>query len=69
MKSTITGASGQDLLVGRAVSWCAVPGAMCCSSICTAAWPSACWIELALQDYRNENDLYRAASQVSWEVV
>ena len=65
---TITGASGQDLLVGRG-------GVMV-----RGAWRDVLQlnlhsrraqrvlIELALQDYRNENDLYRAASQVSWEV-
>ncbi len=41
---------------------------MCCSSICTAAWPSACWLSWRCSDYRNENDLYRAASEVAWEI-
>ena len=64
----ITGLTGNDLLVGRG------------GVLLRSSWRQALQlnlhsrlaqrvlIELALQDYRNENDLYRAASQVSWEV-
>ena len=65
---TITGASGQDLLVGRGGvmvrgAWRDVLQLNLHSRLAQRVL-----IELALQDYRNENDLYRAASQVSWEV-
>ena len=64
----ITGASGQDLLVGRGGvmvrgAWRDVLQLNLHSRLAQRVL-----IELALQDYRNENDLYRAASQVSWEV-
>lgn len=64
----ITAASGQDLLVGRG-------GVML-----RGAWRDVMLlnlhsrlaqrvlIELHLAEYRNENDLYRAASQVAWEI-
>ncbi len=64
----ITGASGQDLLVGRG-------GVML-----RGAWRDVMLlnlhsrlaqrvlVELALHDYRNENDLYRGASEVAWEI-
>ena len=64
----ITGASGPDLLVGRG-------GVML-----RGAWRDVLLlnlhsrlaqrvlVELGQQLYRNENDLYRAASEVAWEV-
>ena len=64
----ITGASGEDLLVGRG-------GVML-----RGAWRDVLLlnlhsrlaqrvlVELALDEYRNENDIYRAASQVAWEI-
>ncbi|MEG2045750.1 MAG: THUMP domain-containing protein, partial [Comamonas sp.] len=64
----ITGASGQDLLVGRG-------GVML-----RGMWRDAMLlnlhsrlaqrvlIELSHSMYRNENDLYRAASEVAWEI-
>ena len=64
----IPGASGQDLLVGGGGvmvrgAWRDVLQLNLHSRLAQRVL-----IELALQDYRNENDLYRAASQVSWEV-
>ncbi|WP_291589811.1 THUMP domain-containing class I SAM-dependent RNA methyltransferase [Comamonas sp. UBA7528] len=65
---SITGASGQDLLVGRG-------GVML-----RGMWRDAMLlnlhsrlaqrvlIELSHSMYRNENDLYRAASEVAWEI-
>ncbi len=70
MRSTpLPGASGQDLLVGRGGvmvrgAWRDVLQLNLHSRLAQRVL-----IELALQDYRNENDLYRAASQVSWEAA
>lgn len=64
----ITGASGQDLLVGRG------------GVLLRGAWRDVLLlnlhsrlaqrvlVELSQQMYRNENDLYRAASEVAWEI-
>ena len=64
----ITGADGQDLLVGRG------------GVLLRGMWRDALLlnlhsrlaqrvlIELSYSQYRNEQDLYRAASEVAWEI-